>query len=341
MRVPAWARNRKVLAVVQLVLGVVLSIVFGYLAFRGINWREVADQFRNMSLLAFFAAVAVFVFGMFLHAYRWQVLFVQQRVSVRALFIARNAGIAVNNLSPWRVFAEAIQFAVLTARYRVPGGPAIASLGVEKVLDLVSSTALLMLGVLFVPAFKSFQNTPLIVSIAIGLALAAMLAIRGIAWISTKRWIERIRFLNTFAGSVAALEHARGRLLWALVISFAYWLLLGLTGWLLGYAMGIDLEFPAITLTLLVTLYVTTALPSAPAAVGTFEGTVKYMLSIFFEIPQSAALGFALLLHAILFVPPMVVGLMLLPSEWWRLRRMLTAKRLRAKAPPEHRSEHT
>ena len=316
LRLPRWAMGRRVWGLVHLGLGLAFSIGLGWLAVRGLAWEEVSRHLQRFSPTYGFLALAIFLAGMVLRAYRWQVLFVQESVPLRHLFVVQNVGIGVNNLSPWRVFSEAIQFALLTARYRVQGGVALATLGVERVLDLVASAMLLVLGVVLVP---KFQGLVAVLVLALGLALVSVVVVRLLSWASTKRWVYRIPFLGPFAAATAAVERARGRLLWALFLTFAYWGTVGVTGWVVGRGLGLEMDPWVVTVVIIATLYISTALPALPAAVGTFEFAMVSILG-FFAVPQASAFSYGLLVHVILFLPPVVLAVALLPREWWTLR---------------------
>ena len=56
-----------------------------------------------------------------LRAYRWQVLFIGDKVPFLRLVLVQNIGIGLNSVSPVRIVSEATQFLLLTVRYRVRG----------------------------------------------------------------------------------------------------------------------------------------------------------------------------------------------------------------------------
>ena len=58
--------------------------------------------------------------------------------------------------------------------------------------------------------------------------------------------------------------------------------------------------------------------PSLPASVGTFEFVVYYLLTAFGVGPVEA-LGYALVIHAILFVPPILMAVFVLVP--WPMNR--------------------
>ncbi|RUA21064.1 MAG: hypothetical protein DSY79_08135, partial [Chloroflexi bacterium] len=70
-----------------------------------------------------------------------------------------------------------------------------------------------------------------------------------------------------------------------------------------------DISLLVATLLVIWTLTFVALVPSLPAAVGTFEFAVFYLLTTI-GVGDGDALGFALVIHAILFMPPILIAIM-------------------------------
>lgn len=92
------------------------------------------------------------------------------------------------------------------------------------------------------------------------------------------------------------------RLTWSFLMTLGYWILLGLSAWFLAYGMNIDISLLVATLLVIGTLAFVALVPSLPASVGTFEFAVFYFLTNI-GVGDGDALGFALVIHVILFMP--------------------------------------
>lgn len=94
------------------------------------------------------------------------------------------------------------------------------------------------------------------------------------------------------------------------------WILVGLSSWLLlvGFHLGLS---PVAGLFVVIAINLALILPSSPAAVGVFEWATLIALGAY-GISESSALSYALVLHAINFVPYVAVGLPLLRGSGWR-----------------------
>jgi uncharacterized membrane protein YbhN (UPF0104 family) len=290
-------------------LGIAFSFGLGWLAISGLDWGGVANQFQDFPTGYTLLTLVLFIGATVLRAYRWQVLFLREKVSLPRLFMVQNVGIGLNNLVPIRVFGEVAQFALLRWRYRVNGGTAIATLGLERVLDLVVTATLLMAGLALLPNKGDFL--PYVVG-AFVVAIASVGMVRVFVWASNKPLLNRLNTVTAAADSLSALARAKGTLAYSLLLTLAYWVTVGICGWILASGMELGISPFVTTIAILGTLYLVTSLPALPAALGTFEFAVVYVLKIF-DVPQELAFSYALVLHGILFLPPIVIALASLP----------------------------
>ena len=296
----------------KIVVGLAASAGLGWLAAHGLDWGEVGESFEGVSVSLVVLALAIFMFASYLRAFRWQLLFINDRISTRRLFIIQNEGIGLNNVVPVRIASEAAQLAVLSIRDRIDGATALATLGMERVIDVIASTLILAVAFFLVPEMKNFT---LYVWGAIGFTVVVVALVRFLAWGSEGlAFIRRISFLAAFAEAVRDMERERVRLAASLLVSIAYWVLVGITAWIL--AVSIDLSISPMTATLVImgTIFFATAVPAAPSAIGTFEFAVIYVLE-YFGVEREAGFGFAVITHAVFFLPPTIIAAVFLPRE--------------------------
>ena len=145
----AWTAGR-------IAIGIAASAGLGWLAARGLDWGDVLDTLGDVSPALLTLAVAVFMLATYLRALRWRILFINGEVSTNRLFIIQNVGIGLNNIVPIRVASEAAQLAILSLRDRVRPAVALATLGMERVLDAVASSLILLIAFLLIPEFDAF-----------------------------------------------------------------------------------------------------------------------------------------------------------------------------------------
>ena len=82
--------------------------------------------------------------------------------------------------------------------------------------------------------------------------------------------------------------------------------------------MGIEISLLVATLLIVGTMGFVGVIPSLPASVGTFEFVVYQLLKAF-EVGPAEALGFGLVVHAMIFIPPIVIAVIVFGS--WPFKR--------------------
>ena len=309
------------------VLGIAASIVLGWLVVRGLEWGDVIDSFQGVSVPLVTLALLVFILASALRAIRWQMLFTEKRVSTMRLFIVQNEGIGLNNLVPVRIASELAQLTVLSLRDGVRVSTAVATLGMERVLDLVASASILAItffGLAFFfgePEMEVF--TPIIVGLLI-VSVVAVLVVPVLAWggggaaVVLKRLPFLADMLKSLSQALKDLGRSPRRLASALALTLLYWILVGVTAWLVAQAVDVQISPVVATLVILGSIFFATSVPGAPSAIGTFEFAVVGVLRVLGlvnEDNEAAAFGFAVITHAVFFLPSTIIAAVFLPRE--------------------------
>ena len=194
----------RLLSLSKIGVGIAASVGLGWLAARVLDWSLVRDSFANVSVSMLTLGVVVSVASTYLRAYRWQLLFVGETISTYRLFIIQNVGIGLNNVMPIRIASETAQLEILTLRDRIRPSTALATPGMERVIDVVGSTLIIAVAFFLIPEMNSFT---LYVWGAVGFMIVSVGLVRLLAWGSTgMRAIRRIPALAAFADAVRELE---------------------------------------------------------------------------------------------------------------------------------------
>lgn len=299
--------------ITRVLLGAIASVGLGWLALHELDWGQVFQTFREFPIAFAFLGILVFFIALLLRAYRWRVLFVHERVSLFRLFMVQNAGIGLNNLMPIRAFSEAAQFLLLTRRDGVTAPTALATLVVVNVLDIFASAILMGVGVIFLPQLRgaSIQLAGAIILSIVSL-LIVLFVFRKLDTFSLGK---RVPFLTRFAAALSALQDRRRRVLASFVLTVGHWLIVGLSGWILAHGLGMDVSLGLMIVLFVAVIFFVSATPSLPGAVGTFEAAVMYTLVTLFSVDKALAFPFAVVMHVVMFVPPTIIALIVLPRE--------------------------
>ena len=300
---PSWLR---------ILVGITISGVLAWLAFREQNLEEVITAFKGYPVWSALLGLLLFFISLWFRAIRWRVLLIDEKTSTFQLFLTQNAGTGINNVLPIRILSEPIQLALVTKRYGMKASTALATLVTEHVLDVFATASLMGLGVLLLPEIRGFslQMVGSLVLFTVSLAVLFLVARGGIPGLP---FIGRLPYIQQWTEAMASLRSEPKRLLLSFVSTIIHWLCLGASGWVLADALGMDLHFLAVVVMIVAATFFVNSIPSAPGALGTFEYAIHITLG-FFGFTGGAVVPFSLSMHVILFVPPACIAMFVVPQ---------------------------
>jgi glycosyltransferase 2 family protein len=309
--------------------GLVAALAIGLFAWflRHANLEDVWLQIRRASVAwLLFSLVAVWI-NMAIRSWRWRALLAPVgKTHFWNLFRATVLGFTASFLLPARA-GEVLRPWVLARREGLNATAVFATILFERLIDLM--TVLLFFGVflLFVPA-ASLPADPAVMRTVKGggvaTAAASVALFVGMAVMArhperlarAALSIERVcppRFAHGAANLVRRLAEGFGivhdirRLLIALAWSIPLWLSIAAGIWGVSQAFHISVSFLGSFL-LIAFLTVGVAVPT-PGSVGGFHEAFRYGATTFFGASNDAAVGAAIVLHAVTFVPTTLVGI--------------------------------
>jgi len=314
--------RKKLFTVLWVAAGIILGLVLGWLVLRGVNWSSLASAFGRVSWDTLVTAASAVIASLFLQAVRWKLMLPRESVSTTRLFCVRNAGLSLNNLSFAQgggVLGDASELAILTKSDKIESSKVVASLVMSRALDFVVTSTFILVGFFIVPQLGVFK--PVIVPVVVVMALIIILILFA-------RKVVRFPLLNrvgALKSSLQSFAFLRDRkLIFALSIFLTVlaWMLLGAAAWLVAQAIGIQLPFWMMSIVLIGMTLFSGAIPSVPSAIGTYEFVTVYLLGLF-SVNRSDALCFALLVHALVMIPPNIMGIPTVSKEWKTFRQLI------------------
>ena len=327
--------------------GIAVSAVFAYLAMKDAQLDEVWSSLKASEYEWTVPALAVMTCAFFIRALRWQVLFApRRRPPFRCVASALYVGYFFNTILPARA-GDAASILALNRRARTPVAEATGTLVIERAFDLLSLLLLLFVSLPWLPDLSWVRAAGLLAGglfLALGLLAVALAAFGERPFLFAGRQLERIRFLADLGiGDASAdlfrglhgLRRAKAGLL-CFVLTTLSWLVLAVGFWLVTVAFELGLSYGA-GLLVVIAVGLGMVLPSSPAALGVFEGAVVLALAAY-GIPNSEAVSFALVLHALNALPFLVLAPILLRPY---RRRVPLARQGDAVSTPARESPRT
>jgi uncharacterized protein (TIRG00374 family) len=303
---------------IQFWLGMGLSVACLVVIFWLVDPAEIAEALRSadygylllssLGILAFLA----------LRAIRWRFM-LRNQATWAQVFHIQNIGYLLTFLLPFRI--GDVARAVLIGNVppvTIPQG--IATMVVERVLDLLFVVALLPIALTQMETVPPTIRTAAAVSAAFALAGIIILIVaanqrtraRGLAQrvlsaapiLSAERWMPRVDELLDGLSTLSGLRDG----IYLGLLSIIVWLPVILAYYVAMLAVHLQATLPMAALVVCVGALSITA-PSSPGHVGVFHAGVTFALVQILNQPEAPSVSFAFLYHGLNFVIVVILGL--------------------------------
>lgn len=297
--------------------GAAVSVVFAWLALRDVDWADAGRALHGCNYWWLLPALGALALTIPVKALRWQLLYHgRTRPPFGAATAALLIGLFFNTILPARA-GEAARVVALNRSAGTSKAESIATVVLERVFDVLALLVMLFVAAPWLPHVTWLRTAAglavaLVVVIAVAVVAVALHGERPLGLLL--RPLGRLPFLSRerIAALVANAHHGLAgirslRLAAAVaVLTVSAWLLLALSTWLL--MRGFDLQLPFLAgLLVVVAINLALVLPSSPAGLGVFEAATLVVLHAY-GVPDSRAVSYALLLHAVNLIPYLAAG---------------------------------
>jgi glycosyltransferase 2 family protein len=334
----------------QVWLGVLVSLVALYLAFRDVNWNKVGESLASAQYIWLLPSALALIIAIWMRGERWRWLFGTQRDNLpRARYFNATAiGYLVSNTFPLRL-GELARLFFIARDKKQTYGMAASTIIVEHVLDV-----LVVLGILIVIVLNGSLPVPdwarqgaVISGVLFGGVLIAMLImawqrrrvlrlaeaiITRVPRLDSRKWVSVVgHVLDGFAVLQPGLP-----LVMVLFWSVAGWLCSAFTLYLGLKAFVPDAPFTYSLFTTVVTTFVL-LLPATPSGLGPMQLGIQQAL-VAFNVNTNVAISFAVVFHLMEIVVMDALGLVCLLREagsWAKAKESLRSVTAQAEAQPE------
>ena len=298
-------------------IGLVGSMLLLYLAFRSTSFAAVWAVLRQANLgwicIALMSVLATTLFKVV----RWQVMLGPpgKQVSFMELLMANLSGQMLNALFPVRV-GDVTRAVVIGGE-----GPGwafvLGSVALEKIVDLLWFALLIVLLLVLIPLPGWVGDSIWVVlgaATLMGFLTFALTANRQrmlqIAETLSHRWPSKtsLYLVGQLRNGLVSLDVLQQRrdLVKIAVWSTVIWGMSILTNFFVLLSLGIHLSFAA-SILILVALTIGISVAAVPGRIGVFEWICVLVLAIY-RVGQTQALSYGLMLHAVVYIPTMLLG---------------------------------
>ena len=317
----------------KLGIGIALAVLLLALATRGVDPRALLAAMAGSHPWGPVGVMALTVLLYVVRAMRWRLLLPSLRTAgVFDLFGITLIGFMAGLFVPRA--GEVLRPYLAARRYKVSVASGLASILLERLIDLITVLFLLALYMFVLPAPVVERPGTLMTTLRVGAGLTFLAALLGMVFLAALR-VEggtARRLLDWALGLLPAKIGATVRGLvasfitgldvfgsspaqWARLIgeSLLLWIIIAVVIHLNSLAFGFDLPFHSAFL-IIAFLTVGVAIPT-PGMVGGFHASYTLALTAIYGIDQGKAVAAGIVLHALQNLPVLVLGIAFLGRE--------------------------
>jgi uncharacterized protein (TIRG00374 family) len=294
-----------------------------WFALRDVSWAELGRVLGGLQAWQLLTILVVNAAMIMLFALRWFLILRAQGYRLPYLDVARYrlAAFAISYFTPGQHFGgEPLQVVLLQRRHKVPTSAAVASVTLDKAIELFANFAVLAAGIAILLAsevlFASQLKRALPIAIVLLVLAPAYLAAvaagwRPLSWLRKRRDNAFTQALAAAEDQIAGLVRKPKLLLQCLLASTLVWAALFFEFWLMLRFLGLQVD--GVQLLAVVIAGRIALLAPTPGALGALEASqVLAMQALGFDPAYGLALGVLIRARDVFFA---VVGLALGGAE--------------------------
>jgi len=293
-----------------------ISIIHGLFGQTRIDFTQTWIYLKKAAPLPLVVCFLITPIHVFIRSHRWVLLIKPVgRVKLIDSFSLQMLGYMANTIFPMRL-GEVARGILLGKKIKIPTSTALATVVVERLLDVLSLLAVFVLVGLFYSFPEGFVKGAITLGIgALGLLVIILYyslakdplggitgKILSVLPVTIREKIKSIirGFIDGFSMLKSGRHYPK-----VVLETVLLWVLYGLQEFSVLVAFGFHRDYALIaaspvvaTLVILAVVAVVLSIPSAPGGIGTFHAAAIFALSLF-GVGMDRAVGFALVIHAL------------------------------------------
>ena len=303
--------------IIKFILGVLISVIGLYYAFRQINFWELWIIIKNVNFILVILAIVILLLSNVIRAWRWQILVKPIKdVSFEPAFSSIMIGYFGNSVLPFRM-GEFLRAFVVADKTSLTASTAFGTIVIERILDFIGLSIVILL-IMTVYPLTSVGGSIIIGVIVLSLTAFIFFFLFGGFKSSLLVKIEKLSllrigllhkillFIKNFLDGATTIR-ATNKLGIILLYTLIIWIMYYCSTYLATIAIGIELEWFGFGV-LLISTTLAISIPAAPGYVGTYHAAAVYILTNLFDVGRSNAQAAAIILHAVGTIPIVIIG---------------------------------
>jgi uncharacterized protein (TIRG00374 family) len=297
---------------IRLLFGIFISLIGLYYAFANIDWKDFTNQLLNVNYYFLLFSVILMIFSVYIRALRWRyILLPVEKIKLFPLFGSTMIGYFGNSVLPFRL-GEILRAVALSTQSTATMTTVMGTIILERFLDMAGLILVIITFTVISPLNNWIGGTFYLIVIftIIGLVLALILN-RNKDWFASRKSnnviIKKIfGFIKGLLDGFTVLQNSNKKLN-IFSLSIILWILYYFSMMLVVKATGLGLTWTG-TGILLIATTLSIIIPAAPGYFGTYHAATIFVLTSMYGITRVDSQAFAVLAHAVGFVPFVVIG---------------------------------
>ncbi|MCX6111748.1 MAG: lysylphosphatidylglycerol synthase transmembrane domain-containing protein [Proteobacteria bacterium] len=288
-------------------IGIVVSLLFIYLVFRGANLSQIVKYISNLNIPSLILVAVLSVFLVVFKTYRWKMLLDKSdKIPYKTLLPVNFVAHFLNIIFPLRA-GEVAQIFLTKAYTDTSRSNIVGSLFLNKFMELISLLILFYSLIIFVSIpIPDFWMRPIKYLLIFTILFLLLFAFNIIDIRKIKHPSNRI--LSSIYRFFMSLKYIEDKVLLikSILLSLLVWSIELLMIYILLHAFGIIIPFWA-TIVIIVGINLAMLIPATSASFGTYEYAIVLVLGMF-AISKEQAVAFAIMLHFLEIIFVLALG---------------------------------
>ena len=265
----------------QLILGSAVSLLFLYLTFSEVSFKNIFSRFEELNFVFLFISITLVVVTLLIRSLRWgNILNPILPLRQKFLFPISTLGISAIMIIPFRL-GELVRPYLVSKNTSISFSSAIASIVLERILDTIMILLLLYIVLIYsaVPIWIANSGTILLITLFFVLLTLVLTYInqdtskiifyKFSGFFSIKIANMLNRFLDNFFSGLKIFS-SPADIIKAILYSTSLWFLYALIAYSMFLFHSFELNFITAIYVLVITA-LASSLPAAPGFLGTFQ----------------------------------------------------------------------
>lgn len=302
---------------IKFIFSLVLSILGLYYAFNKVNIGELWFYLKSANIFYIIIASSLIIFSIAIRAERWQLLLEPIKViSFRPLFSSVMIGYFGNAVMPFR-FGELLRAYSIGSMKNIDISAAFGTILLERLLDMLGLVFTMFIFSWFYPFEHGGRNAMVFIS------LSSILVFCFIIWLGSRQsqiipnlkklsmfdkpFLQKLlTIINNIVDGLTSIKDTKhvGQII---LHTIFMWVVYFFVTYSVILATNISIDWVGVGI-ILISTSLALAIPAAPGGVGTYHATAVYILTSYFFVDRVESQAFAVILHAVGFLPLLLIG---------------------------------